>query len=278
MHRSKESTVVVDNVRKDFYLTKSGSNIGIRIKKRGKVVHALKPVSFAVGEGECVGIIGRNGSGKSTLLNIISGDLAATSGHVYVSAQPTRIGISSVLQPHLTGEANINLGLLAMGLSVDEVAELTPKILEWTELTSAASRPMSTYSSGMKSRLKFGISTAVPREIMIVDEALSAGDSTFTEKAEKRLDEFLEVAGTVFIVSHSISTIDRLCNRAIWIHDGEVLNDGDPYYISRFYQSWSRHASAGNLSDAEWVLEDQRKQYHPPEIIFDKTDVNGPFN
>lgn len=232
-------------------------------------MEALKDVSFVAYAGECIGILGKNGSGKSTLLSIIAGNETATSGLVRVSTEPTLLGVSAALQMQLTGRENVRIGLLAMGLEPEEVDNLIEPVIEWAELDDAANRPMETYSSGMKSRLKFAIATAVKREILMVDEALSTGDATFSAKARKRMQGFLDDAGTVFIVSHSASTIRKHCTRVIWLVEGQVVADGEPKKILRSYQLWTRRLSLGNESGAQHVINNSLRRYSKPEIYLE---------
>ena len=175
-------TIAAINVSKQYSLTTSS-----RISPFGRkgTLQALQEMSLVTYSGESVGILGKNGSGKSTLLNIIAGNERPTSGTVLVSEAPTLLGVSAALQPHLTGIANVRLGLLAMGLHPTTVAELQDNVLNWAELSDAKNRPLRTYSSGMQARLKFAIATSVKRKILLVDEALSTGDATFAEKAQE---------------------------------------------------------------------------------------------
>lgn len=266
MLQSDKVTVVVRKVSKSYDVPKKGkSNLSFKQDK----FEALRDVSFIAKSGECIGILGKNGSGKSTLLSIIAGNEEATNGMVRVSAQPTLLGVSAALQSQLTGRANIRLGLLAMGLSPKEVKSLIEPVIEWAELTDAADRAMETYSSGMKSRLKFAIATAVNREILMVDEALSTGDATFADKARERMKTFLNDAGTVFIVSHSASTIQKHCSRVIWIHEGQVIADGTTKRVLRKYNLWTKRTAAKNLEGADMVIQNAINRYSQPKIYLE---------
>ncbi|WP_226802250.1 ABC transporter ATP-binding protein [Corynebacterium casei] len=268
---SDKVVVVARNISKTYKVF--GKNKSIFSAKR-KPVEALKDVSFVAYSGECIGILGKNGSGKSTLLSIIAGNETATSGLVRVSTEPTLLGVSAALQPKLTGRENTKIGLLAMGLYKDEVEELIDPVIEWAELSDSADRPMETYSSGMKSRLKFAIATAVKREILMVDEALSTGDATFAEKARKRMQGFLDDAGTVFIVSHSAGTIQKHCTRVIWLYEGSVIADGAPKKILRSYKLWTKRLSAGNKAGAQHVINNTLRRYSKPQIYLESEYQN----
>lgn len=266
MSPSNKATVVARNISKTYTVSKSNRSV---FSSKNSSVDALHDVSFVAHSGECIGILGKNGSGKSTLLNIIAGNESATSGLVRVSEQPTLLGVSAALQPQLTGRANARLGLLAMGLTREEVSNLITPVIEWAELSNAADRPMETYSAGMKSRLKFAIATAVNREILMVDEALSTGDATFANKARERMNSFLKNAGTVFIVSHSASTIQKHCTRVIWLHEGRVIADGSTKRVLRSYKLWCKRIAAKNTEGAEMVIKNAINRYSNPRIYLE---------
>ncbi|MGP5161787.1 ABC transporter ATP-binding protein [Corynebacterium casei] len=266
---SDDVTVATRRLSKTFFVPSSKSSSILGLNKNGSRVDAVKPTTFLARSGECIGILGRNGSGKSTLLRLIAGSEKPTSGLVQVSEQPTLLGVSAALQGHLSGKANVRLGLLAMGLSKTEVSSLEDEVLRWAELDDASSRPMKTYSSGMRARLKFAIATAVKREILLVDEALSTGDATFAEKAGDRMESFLNDSGTVFIVSHAAGTIERYCNRVLWMHQGEIIADGDTTPITKFYKAWTRNIAQGKESVANEILENRKASYQPENWLFD---------
>ncbi|MGB3734485.1 MAG: ATP-binding cassette domain-containing protein [Ilumatobacter sp.] len=190
------------------------------------VVHAVKGVSFDVREGESVGIIGSNGSGKSTLLAAIAGLLTPVSGEILVSEEPKLMGVGATLIPSATGRRNIRLGCLALGMSADRLDEEIDDIIEFTELGEAIDRPLRTYSSGMRARLHFAIATSISPRILLIDEALSTGDRRFREKSAERLDALLGSAGTLLLVSHSLSELQERCERGIWLEQGLLKADG----------------------------------------------------
>lgn len=275
MPASSSPTVVVRNVSKTYNVYPGGSKRSLFGGRKRIEVHALKDISFVTRAGESIGVLGRNGSGKSTLMSIIAGNESPTQGSVLVSEQPTLLGVSAALQPNLTGRQNVRIGLLAMGLTPDEVAEIEGPVAEWAEIGDAVDRPLITYSSGMKARLKFSISTAVRREVLLVDEALSTGDATFAARAKERMDSFLENAGTVFLVSHGPQAIKQHCNRAIWIHDGVMIADGDVDEVADAYRAWSHFAAQKNREKAAKVMDRLAKQFDPPRIILDSEAATG---
>lgn len=266
---SDRTTIAVRDLEMTYRLTKSGSSRGLFTRSGWTTVEALKSVSFVAKEGDSIGVLGKNGSGKSTLMNIISGGLAPTSGDVLVSAFPTLLSVSAALQNHLSGAQNARLGLLAKGLSPSESERMMHEVISWADLESAADRPLKTYSSGMKARLKFALATAAPSEILLIDEALATGDSAFTAKAKRRMDEFLDGTGTMLLVSHSASSIRKHCNRALWINDGELIADGSVKDISRPYERWNKARADEDLVTAERILDEMRMEYQRPRIVFD---------
>lgn len=262
-------TVVARNLGKSFFLTKSGSSRGLIPSSRMTEIRAVETVSFVSYPGESIGILGKNGSGKSTLLRMIAGTEEPSRGEVYVSAKPTLLGVSAALQQSLSGKANIRLGLLAMGLSPNEVAGLEDEVIDWAGLREAIDRPLRTYSSGMVARLKFAIATAMRADILLVDEALSTGDATFAAKAKERMDSFLETAGTVFLVSHGAKTIQEHCTRALWLHDGELIADGHAESITKSYRVWGNRVATGKNEEADEIIRQMKRRFVPKRIIFD---------
>ena len=190
-------------------------------------VHAVQGVSFAAHRGEAIGFIGRNGSGKSTLMQAVAGLLPPARGEVYASSQPSLLGVSAALNKGISGRRNILHGGLALGLTRDEVEQRMDDIIEWTGLEEFIDLPLRTYSSGMRARLHFAIATAVKPEILLIDEALNVGDEIFKQRSQERIEGLLEDAGTVFVVSHSMGTVQDLCTRAIWMDQGRIVQDGD---------------------------------------------------
>ncbi|MEZ5117182.1 MAG: ABC transporter ATP-binding protein [Candidatus Nanopelagicales bacterium] len=217
-----------------------GRLMGGRRKQGVREVHALKGVSFATYRGDAVGLVGSNGSGKSTLLRAIAGLLPATRGAVYTDAQPSLLGVNAALMNQLTGERNIELGCLAMGMSPDEVEEKFDSIVEFSGIGDFVNLPMSTYSSGMAARLRFAIASAVTHDVLLIDEALATGDAEFRRRSEARIRELRDQAGTVFLVSHSLDVVRDTCNRAIWLDEGAVRMDGDAGPVLNAYEVFAK--------------------------------------
>lgn len=266
--RVTNPSVVVRNVSKSYRTRITGQPVRDSRRKfrSSQLVHSLSDVSFVVDKGEAVGILGRNGSGKTTLLSLIAGSESVSSGSIFVSAQPTLLGISAALEPYLSGFKNVELGLLAMGLDSKEVPSVRDEVISFSGLEEAIYRPLKTYSSGMLSRLRFGISTAMRPEILLVDEALGAGDAAFSAKAKDRVQELISDVGTFFLVSHDASMVKQMCNRAIWLHLGEVIADGDVNEVSDQYAEFTRLLSRKEKHEANRVRDRARENF--PQILF----------
>lgn len=233
-------------------------------------VWALQGVTFAARTGESVGLLGTNGAGKSTLLRLIAGVESPSQGAVYARSQPTLLGVNAALVPHISGYKNIELGCLALGLTPEEVHEYAPRIIEIADLGDAINRPMRTYSSGMRARLRFAINVAIHPDILLIDEALGTGDATFMSRSEEVLTEIRENAGTIFIVSHAPQTIERICTRGIWLHQGRIIADGPAQEIGYLYRQWTWSVSKGYLKRAERILSVRQRRYRKENVIFDQ--------
>jgi lipopolysaccharide transport system ATP-binding protein len=188
---------------------------------------ALKGISFSVGDGEAVGIIGRNGSGKSTLLRVIAGVYRPTAGVVQVSGKVAPlIELGAGFHPDLTGRENIILNGLLLGLSKREIRKREEKIIDFAELGEFIDSPVKQYSSGMFMRLGFAVATEVDPDILLMDEILAVGDGAFQQKCLERIETFHRQGKTIFMVSHGAGNIRKFCQRALWIHDGVLRADG----------------------------------------------------
>lgn len=263
-----DPTVVARDISKQYRVSMRGKGTG-RLFEKKATVQALKSLSFVTFAGESVGVLGRNGSGKSTLMSLLAGNVAPTTGEIFVKERPTLLSVGAALKKGLTGLENARLGLLAQGFSKEKAEELYREVAEWAEIGDAIYRPYETYSSGMRARLKFSIATAGFPTILLVDEALATGDSAFNRKAKERMDEFLVNAGTVFIVSHSASTISKHCNRAMWLNEGELLADGDVSSTSSMYRRWSRALSNKDRTKANQAIRHARRSYEKQTVILD---------
>jgi len=189
-------------------------------------IRAVQGVSFVAHRGEAVGLIGPNGSGKSTLLRGVAGLMTPAAGAIYTQGEPALLGVGAALLNDMTGERNIELGCLAMGMTPEEVREHHDGIVAFADIGEAISLPMNTYSSGMSARLRFAIAAAKTRDILLIDEALATGDASFRRKSENRIRELVDQAGTIFLVSHGLQVVRDTCSRVIWLEKGKVVMDG----------------------------------------------------
>ncbi|MFI7551015.1 ABC transporter ATP-binding protein [Micromonospora sediminimaris] len=205
-------------------------------------VHAVRGVSFTAYRGEAIGLIGTNGSGKSTLLRAIAGLLPVERGAVYTQGQPSLLGVNAALLNDLPGERNVTIGCLAMGMSPADVRRKLPEIIEFSGINQRgdfASLPMRTYSSGMSARLRFSIAAAKQHDVLLIDEALATGDKAFRKRSERRVRELRESAGTVFLVSHQLSSVRDTCERTIWLESGEIRMDGPTREVLAAYEAFT---------------------------------------
>lgn len=269
-----DPSVVVERVNKAYRQRGTTSeDAGSGARHQDDVNTAVKGISFFATRGESIGVLGRNGSGKSTLLRMIAGAEAPTSGSIWALSKPTFLGVKPALIGYLDARQNAYLGCLALGVPKAEAILKSEEIVEWAELGPAALRPLSTYSSGQSARLSFAISTAIRSDILIIDEALSTGDIGFAEKAQQRMRDMLNDAGTVFLVSHSMSEIEKNCNRALWINDGVLVADGDAKLVSGSYKKWISLRNAGDVDGAKEQLSLSKRYYPPKRFVVEDEDT-----
>ena len=209
-------------------------------KSNTEVFEALHGVSFNVEPGEIVGIIGKNGSGKSTMLRAIGGIFSADEGTIDLHGHSiSLLSIGVGFQKKLTGRENILLSGMVLGFEEDYIRERMNDIIEFSELGEFIDRPVKTYSSGMYSKLAFAITAILETEIILIDEVLSVGDAKFKKKSFKKMKSLISGENrTVLIVSHSIDTLQKLCTRVIWLHDGKLKMDGDPKEVLTAYDEF----------------------------------------
>lgn len=200
-------------------------------------INAVRGVDLDVHSGEVLGLIGPNGSGKSTLLKAMTGLQTPESGAVLARSQPVLLGVSAMLKPELTGRRNIMVGGLALGLRRQEVKRIEDSIIDFSGLGDAIDRPLRSYSSGMRARLHFSIATAIVPPILLIDEALSVGDSEFKARSAARLSELREKASAVVIVSHSLKEIEQICTRVGLVRSGRIASLGDPADVVGIYET-----------------------------------------
>ena len=229
-----EPIIEVNNVSMRFRM--ANDNIGSikeylvqLLKRRLKYseFEALKNVSFEVGKGEVVGLIGHNGAGKSTMLKIISRIMKPTEGTVVVRGNVVpMLELGSGFDHDMTGRENIFLNGAILGYSEEFLKSKIQEIIDFSELAAFIDIPIRNYSSGMLARLAFSVASAVNPEILIVDEILGVGDADFQQKSQNRMMEMKGGGTTVLMVSHDINQIRQMCDRVVWIEKGQVIKVG----------------------------------------------------
>jgi lipopolysaccharide transport system ATP-binding protein len=232
---------------------------------------ALNDVSFEVKRGETVGIIGRNGSGKSTLLQMICGTLNPTGGSVSAFGRVAALlELGSGFNPEFTGRENVFMNAAVLGLSKDEIESRYDAIVAFADIGDFIDQTVKSYSSGMMVRLAFAVIAHVDADILIIDEALAVGDTFFTQKCMRFLRNFMR-SGTILFVSHDTGSIRSLCNKAIWLEKGKILQQGDPKdvcdnYLEAFYEAQQGKSTTTRM-----------KQRSLPEVARDYKDQRHDF-
>jgi lipopolysaccharide transport system ATP-binding protein len=208
---------------------------------------SLEDVSFNVAKGETVGIVGRNGAGKSTLLQIICGTLTPTSGTVEVNGKVAALlELGAGFNPEFTGRENVYMNASILGLTEEQINERYDSIVEFADIGDYLDQPVKTYSSGMYVRLAFAVIAHVDADILVIDEALAVGDAIFTQKCMRFIRKFQQT-GTLIFVSHDLSSVQNLCESAIWLHKGQTRMSGSAKYIAEEYLQYSlQEAYAGD--------------------------------
>ena len=234
--------IIVENINKDFKIYERPQDRLAEIilrRPKHKLYHVLRDISFAVPDGQSVGIIGDNGAGKSTLLKLLVGTLQPTSGSIRTHGQVAALlELGAGFHPEFTGRRNIYLNASLLGVPDDDIAALERDIIDFSELGDFIDRPVKTYSSGMYVRLAFSIATMVRPDILVIDEALSVGDLAFQKKCVQRMNDFRQQNKTMAFCSHSMFHVQELCDIAIWIEKGEIREIGDSHKVVGNYEDF----------------------------------------
>lgn len=203
---------------------------------------ALKGVSFELEKGEILGIIGKNGSGKSTMLRALAGIFSPDEGNIDLHGHGVSLlAIGVGFKGDLTGRENIFLSGMLLGFTKEYIEEKLDEIIEFAELGDFIEYPVRTYSSGMHSKLAFSITAILEADIMLIDEVLSVGDERFRKKSYEKMKSLISNKDrTVVIVSHSIPTLQELCTKVMWLHEGEVKEIGDPKEVLEHYREFMK--------------------------------------
>lgn len=210
----------------------------IQGKIKRKKFNALTKINLEIFKGEIFGVLGKNGAGKSTLMKVFSRVLIPSEGRVWISGvvHPL-LQLGAGFHPELTGKENIFLNGTILGQSKKEILEKYQEIVDFSEIGDFIESPLRTYSSGMHARLGFAVATAWVPDILVLDEVLAVGDTAFQQKCSTRMREFREQGSTIIIVSHSPSTIASLCQRAIWLDHGSIIQSGNASEVSENYNA-----------------------------------------
>ncbi|MFD1217805.1 MULTISPECIES: ABC transporter ATP-binding protein [Microbulbifer] len=197
----------------------------------------LNGISFDLKEGDSLGVIGRNGAGKSTLLRLLNGIIKPDGGEIInYGYHTTLLSLTVGYDQNLTGRQNAVISGMMMGLEKKHIVSKLDEIKEFSELGSFFDQPIKNYSSGMKQRLGFGVAIHLKSDVLLIDEILAVGDTKFKKKSEAVMIEKIQSGDTVVLVSHSPSTVKRLCNKAVWIENGKVAKYGESIEVVDAYE------------------------------------------
>jgi lipopolysaccharide transport system ATP-binding protein len=243
---SSDHAVIVNDVSKIYPIFKQPADrlkqmvvprarraIGLDAPAYFREFWALRDISFNVGRGETVGIVGRNGSGKSTLLQIVCGTLTASAGTIAVNGRLSALlELGTGFNPDFTGRENVVLNGQLKGFTHRQMLDRFEEIAAFADIGDFIEQPVKTYSSGMLVRLAFAVHAILDPDVLIVDEALAVGDARFQVKCFDRLAELKDKGTSILFVSHDVGAVRRFCERAIWLDAGRIVEQGDAYEVS----------------------------------------------
>ncbi|HZC84725.1 MAG TPA: ABC transporter ATP-binding protein [Rubrobacter sp.] len=242
--------------------------------KKSHEFWALQDVNLDVEPGTTLGVVGRNGAGKSTLLSIISGVLRPTTGEVEVRGRLSAIfGIGTGFNPMFTGRENAMLSGLILGIEYEEMLERFDDIEAFADIGEFMDQPVKTYSSGMRGRLGFAVAINVEPDVLVIDEALSAGDAAFKKKAIQRMYDLKDSGSTVLFVSHSMGMVKRFCTEAVLLHKGRLVTTGSPEEVVDHYEEML--ARSQEMKDAGSSELDKQLDYEIEHEEEDDTPKKG---
>lgn len=233
-------------------------------KPRHHAYYALHEMSLEVARGEVIGLVGKNGAGKSTLLKMLASTLQPSTGKLMINGRVSAIlELGASFHPEMTGHDNVYLTCAIQGLSRAEAAQAYDAIVDFAGIGEFIDRPVKTYSSGMVMRLAFAIATHVNPDILIIDEALSVGDGVFARRSFDRIMEFRKAGKTIFFCSHSLYQVEALCDRVLWLDQGNVRSQGEPAKVITEYGEFLRMESAQRENMESQVSEESAATPQP---------------
>ena len=241
MQSNNEDRIIVENVYKTFniYFDKANSlkeKMLFWKRNRKETREILKNINLTIKNGEAVALIGVNGSGKSTLLKLMTKIIYPNKGKIITNGKLTSLlELGAGFHPDFSGRENIYFNASIFGLTRKEIEDRIEKIIEFSELGNYIDNPVRTYSSGMYMRLAFAVAINVDADILLIDEILAVGDQHFQDKCIAKMKELKNEGKTMVFVTHSMSTVNQFCNRAVWLSNGEIKMDGDPAKVTEQY-------------------------------------------
>lgn len=276
----KDGNVIeVKNVRKKFKIFyDKGSSLKERIlftkRNRYEERWVLNGISFEIKKGEVVGLIGRNGCGKSTTLKLLTRILYPTEGSIEIKGRVSSLlELGAGFHPDMSGRENIYTNASIFGLTRKEIDERLEDIIEFSELRDFIDNPIRTYSSGMYMRLAFSVAINVDADVLLIDEILAVGDVSFQKKCLERLNEIKKKGTTIIIVSHSLEQIESICNRAIWLCEGKIKEDGNPRIVNAHYYQEMENIRLQKEVVEEVEVDDSKKEIIEEQNCFEKDNV-----
>lgn len=266
-----ENAIEVNNITKSFkvYMDKGSTikeKVLFRNRRRYENREVLRGISFEVKKGEAIGLIGHNGCGKSTTLKLLTKIMYPDSGTIEMKGRVSSlIELGAGFHPDMSGRENIYINASIFGLSKKEIDSRLEEIIEFSELEEFIDNPVRTYSSGMYMRLAFSVAINVDADILLIDEILAVGDVAFQAKCFNKLREIKAEGTTIVIVSHSLSQIEQICERSIWIHEGLIREEGTPRIVDPKYMAYMSQKSQEESRKQVEQQEDENTNAEPDE-------------